>query len=269
MRNRIYRHSVWFNVFSVVLAGAVVLGGAGYLLYHVGDAATGLTGSGAERGVEAASPRHAPSSVRHGPSAARSSRSLRGSGGSAARGSGTGPLLSDRSESGGWGVPFSESWRSGATPDLGARSGQTGPPASPGGASGARSEGVGSREAGPRDAGSSPTASRSGSVSGTSGFEGAVADRGGGAGWRAEAGRLGGRARALSGELRRLNQQSAETEREASSDDPATATAPGGSAETSDRDVPNPPDPVPIGDHLYWLAVAGVLWGAWRIGRGG
>jgi hypothetical protein len=49
----------------------------------------------------------------------------------------------------------------------------------------------------------------------------------------------------------------------------SATTASGRESTTSGRDVPNPPDPVPIGDHLHWLAVAGLLWGAWRIARRG
>ena len=41
-----------------------------------------------------------------------------------------------------------------------------------------------------------------------------------------------------------------------------------GSPDDPGRRNPGSPSNVPIGDHLPWLAVAGILWGAWRIGRG-
>jgi hypothetical protein len=249
------RHSVWVDVLAIVFVGAVILGGAGYLLYHAGGAAPGFTeGSGGHAG--AASPRSVPPPA--GPS-----RSFRGSGGGPALGRRTGPPSSGRSGDGGnSAVPFSESWRSGATPDLGVTPERSGPAPSSGG----RAGGAAPSEI-PQPGSPAIASSPSGTVPGAGGASYGSTDRS--PGWRAEAKRLGGQARALSSELRRLNQQSPETERETSSDDPATATAPSGSAETSDRDVPNPPDPVPIGDHLHWLAIAGVLWGAWRIGRGG
>ena len=41
-----------------------------------------------------------------------------------------------------------------------------------------------------------------------------------------------------------------------------------GSPDDPDRRNPGSPSNVPIGDHLHWLGVAGILWGAWQIGRG-
>lgn len=38
---------------------------------------------------------------------------------------------------------------------------------------------------------------------------------------------------------------------------------------SSDPGTPTNPDQVPIGNHLHWLMVAGVLWGAWRLAQGG
>jgi hypothetical protein len=68
--------------------------------------------------------------------------------------------------------------------------------------------------------------------------------------------------RALSGQLRQMSGgQSQGTSAEQTDSDP-------GSPDDPDRREPGSPSNVPIGDHLPWLAVAGILWGAWRIGRG-
>ena len=67
---------------------------------------------------------------------------------------------------------------------------------------------------------------------------------------------------ALSGQLRQMDgvQSQSGFEKQADSD-PGSPDDPG-------RRNPGSPSNVPIGDHLPWLAMAGILWGAWRIGRG-
>ena len=88
-------------------------------------------------------------------------------------------------------------------------------------------------------------------------------------GWRVEAQRLGGQARALSNQIGQLDRAS-EREKQASANDPESGEARTASASRSGQNVPDPPSPnVPIGDHLHWLLVAGVLWGVWRLWRGG
>lgn len=43
-RDPYYRHSVWIDVFGIVFVGVLLLGGIGYLLYHMGGAASGMSG---------------------------------------------------------------------------------------------------------------------------------------------------------------------------------------------------------------------------------
>lgn len=87
--------------------------------------------------------------------------------------------------------------------------------------------------------------------------------------WTAEAQRLAGRAQALSSQLRALERESAAR----SSQETAEAAGEGSAAKASASSNDNPGTPenptVPIDDHLHWLLVAGVLWGAWRLHRGG
>ena len=79
---------------------------------------------------------------------------------------------------------------------------------------------------------------------------------------RKEAEQLAGTMRALSGRLGQMDGGSSQSASETQADsDP-------GSPDDPDRRNPGSPSNVPIGDHLHWLAVLGVLWGAWRIGRG-
>lgn len=241
----------------MVLLGAILLGGAGYLLLHADTATSGFSAEAARSGGAPA-----------GPPTARSGRPLRRPGASASRGRTSSPLLSDRSGTGPSGppAPFSESWRREATPSLG------GPAASPGASSGGTAgngtAGSAAGGAGPRPEGSSIAEARPGGATGTGGASHGSTVRPG-TDWRAEARRLGGQARALSGALRQFQEGGSETSRKRSGQQgSAGATASGGQVTSSDRDVPNPPPPVPIDDHLYWLVVAGLLWGAWRIGQG-
>lgn len=252
MQNDPYRHSVWIDVFGVVLFGALLVGGAGYLLYHAEDAAPGHAVESA-RDVKAPAPMQRHRSV-------RPSRSSRGSGGRKAQNRTSNPLLSSRSTTvPGRAVPFSRSWRGEATPTL-----TESPSASGGGALGSTGG------AGPRSEESSIASSRSFGSSGTGGNSREAENRSVGSSWRAEARRLGSRTRALSGALRQMNRESSEGRDDASSQKETSSetAASGGRARSSDRTVPNPPDPVPIDDHLHWLVVAGLLWGVWRIGRG-
>ncbi|MFB6274348.1 MAG: hypothetical protein ABEL51_15805 [Salinibacter sp.] len=238
------RHSVWVNVFAIVFVGALFLGGAGYLLRHADTATNGFSAETARSGGGAT-----------GPPTARSGRFLQRPGAGASRGGASSPLLSDRSGTGllGTDAPFSESWRREATPSL------SGPPASSGGSAGGTASG-----AAPQSEGPSIADARPGGATGMGGTSYESADRSG-TDWRAEARRLGGQARALSGALRQLERNASSENDKASMQSGTAGTRE--RAKTGDRDVPNPPN-VPIGDHLHWLAVAGLLWGAWRIGRG-
>ena len=258
MRRGPYRHSVWIDVFGIVLVVAVLLGGAGYLLYHTGGAANGPSGN-FSRGSGSASPVQGH----------RSARSSRSSGGGTARGEAANPLLSSRSNSApsgartsgaasGGGAPFSKSWRSNATPSL------TGPSASSGNASPGRAGTASSRADG-----FSSALPRTSGRSGGRGAQSGGANASSRSGWRAETQRLGGQARALSNQLEQFDRAS-EREKQASANDPESGEARTASASRSGQNVPDPPPPdAPIGDHLHWLLVAGVLWGAWRLWRGG
>lgn len=253
-----YRHSVWTDVLSVMFAGAVLLGGAGCLLYHAGGAVNGSS-SNFSQGSGSAFPIQGH----------RSARPSRSSGGGTARGEAANPLLSSRSNSApsgartsgaasGGGAPFSKSWRSNATPSL------TGPSASSGNASPGRAGTASSRADG-----FSSALPRTSGRSGGRGAQSGGANASSRSGWRAEAQRLGGQARALSSQLGQLDRAS-EREKQASANDPESGEARTASASRSGQNVPDPPSPnVPIGDHLHWLLVAGVLWGAWRLWRGG
>jgi hypothetical protein len=250
MRNGPSRHSVWVDVFGVVLLGALVLGGAAYLLFqakHIPRTLAVETMQEAERRT-ASQRRRAQQTPRSQPRTY--GRTVRPSPPSE-------PLLGSRSGalSSPSTVPFSKSWREGATPRLNGTAG------GPGTAAQEPSFGATSGANGAAAMRTSPSiAARGGGTSGGTDYN---------SGWQAEARRLAGRARTLSGALRQLD-RSEETSGESPSQRSASArtAATGGQPTSSDRDVPNPPDPVPIDDHLHWLVVAGLLWGAWRIGRG-
>jgi hypothetical protein len=243
------RRSVWIDILGIVLIGAVLLGGAGYLLYNAGGAARSMSGDFSQ-GKGSAS--HVQGF--------RSAPSFRPSGGGGAQRRATRPLLGSRSRSPhpGTAAPFSKEWRSEATPSL------VGPSSSSGmSSSGTNSPNAGAwKPAHSGTAGSPPLASRS---FGTGGAQPGAA---GGSGWRAEARRLGGQARALSSQLGQMDRQSRAQGNTATSSSRSAGSASGANAQTADGEVPPPPS-VPIDDHLHWLLVAGVLWGAWRLWRGG
>jgi hypothetical protein len=249
-----YRHSVWIDVFGLVLVGTVVLGGVGYLLYHTGHVAH-------QRLHVAVDSRESSGSVRP---PARTRRPQASSAARAPRATprGSRPLTANpapsiveaRGSRAGTEAPFSEAWRAEV---LGPRA--------------ALSDAPRSAPAGPGAFSESPSLGRlgtgaSGSTDGPTGDAGPSASGPVGAQWRAEAQRLGRTARALSGQLGRMD-------RKRGPGATAGSESEGGrnaSARRSGGTVPEPPPPsVPIDDHLHWLLVAGVLWGAWRMWRGG
>lgn len=249
-----YRHSVWIDVFGLVLVGTVVLGGGGYLLYHTGHVAH-------QRLHVAVDSRESSGSVRP---PARTRRPQASSAARAPRATprGSRPLTANpppsiveaRGSRAGTEAPFSEAWRAEV---LGPRA--------------ALSDAPRSAPAGPGAFSESPSLGRlgtgaSGSTDGPTGDAGPSASGPVGAQWRAEAQRLGRTARALSGQLGRMD-------RKRGPGATAGSESEGGrnaSARRSGGTVPEPPPPsVPIDDHLHWLLVAGVLWGAWRMWRGG
>lgn len=251
MRNGPSRHSVWVDVFGVVVLGALVLGGAGYLLFQAKHIPRTLAVETMREGERrAASQRRRAQQTpwsqprTYGVRPSPSSEPLLGSR--------SGALSSPST------VPFSKSWREGATPRLNGSAGGAGTAAqepsfgAPSGANGSAAMRT-----------SPSIAARGGRTSGGTDYNS------GNSGWQAEARRLAGQARTLSGALRQLD-RSEQTSGESSSQRSASArtAATGGQPTSSDRDVPTPPDPVPIDDHIHWLVVAGLLWGAWRISRG-
>jgi len=157
-------------------------------------------------------------------------------------------------------APFSETWRAQATPDLSssdpAPSGNAVASGSPPGAAAWNRTGGPSPSA---DLGTVP-AGRSGTTQHEGGAARNPARRRG----IAEAQRLGGQARALSRRLGALDRNSG-GRAEASSAD--RTSAPDRAKTADDPGLPDEPT-VPIDDHLHWLLVAGVLWGAWRVHRG-
>ena len=251
-----HRHSVWIDVFGVVLVGAVLLGGV-VLLIGTGSSHFGLS--------EAAPGRSA------GGSAIANGASARGPAPTARRGPTIGasrvpPGLSNPLSSGGGGAsapaPFPDGWREQAVPDLTGPS--VGAPAAPVGGS----KVGGSKVAGQEQGESSGPVLASRRSSRGSGASAAGRGSGGAAGRRAEAERFADQATALAGQLRQMSEPSGSEEEAAPSAEEAQTSSVGSRAKASGPGTPDDPNQVPIGDHLPWLAVVGVLWGAWRIGRG-
>lgn len=248
-----YRHSVWIDVFGIVLFGSVLVGGAGYLLYQAGGAASsGGGGGGSGNGTAAV----AQSSTGGGARSPHRSRQLvppqpggelRSSGGAASTPTGTK-------------TPFPESWQEQAVPEL------TGPAASPGGSPEGAAVGEGTPEP------SGPTIASRGPLAGDKSTDARTRGGSAGSGWQEDAQRLASQSRALSSQLRGMDQVSGEDgsagdRREASSSEQSDqkGTASGGSASaSSDPGTPTPPDQVPIGG-LGWLAAAGFGFGAYRL----
>ena len=87
-----------------------------------------------------------------------------------------------------------------------------------------------------------------------------------GAAWRSELSRLDGQMRALSGALAALDRSegshSQGTEATRSGKQGGTTSS---GVVTSSRDVPTPPDPVPVDGGLGWLAAAGAVYAARRL----
>jgi hypothetical protein len=235
-----HRHSVWLDVLGVLLVGAVLVGGAGYLLYQAGGGAMG-TGGGTVGA--SASPSSTPAA--QGPPARRSRPPIAGRS-PLASGAPSGRRLGATGEAA---APFSKSWRQRATPDL------TGP------TSGGEKQGSAGGGA-PASSGPAIASSRS---SGESGW----IRTGGGTdvGWRAEARRLANRSRALSRQLGQMAQdRNSETaKKDASSRAEGNASTAG--ARTNDREVPPPPG-VPLGG-AEWLAAAGAAYALNRLRRDG
>lgn len=234
-----YYHSVWIDVFGVVLVG-----GAGYLLYHAGGAASGLGGGGT---VATSGGGSAPAGLGARHSAQRPAPSSRSNplfgGDRAAAQSGSGVEAS-----------FSEDWQKQATPDLTRPSGGASPAPSGGGAP------VGEAASGP----SGPAlASRSPSSSARGGASRAGSGR---SGWRTEARKFSGKARALAGQLGQM-ERSASEEKEALGQKEATTGRATSSSASSNATPGTPGDPsqVPI-DGLGWLAAAGAAYALRRLG---
>ena len=251
-----YRHSVWIDVFGVVLVGAVLLGGvvllSGTGSFHFGSSLSGLSEAVPGHGARG-------SAIANGASA-------RGPAPTARRGPTIGasrvpPGVSNPLSSGGGGAsapaPFPDGWREQAVPDLTGPS--VGAPAAPVG---------GSKVAGQEQGESSGPVLASRRSSRGSGASAAGRGSGGAAERRAEAERFADQATALAGQLRQMSEPSGSEEEAAPSAEKAQTSSVGSRAKASDPENPDGPDQVPIGDHLPWLAVVGVLWGAWRIGRG-
>ncbi|GEM_PF-7021889 len=242
MHRRPYRHSPWLDVIGLLLVGGVVLGGVAFLVYHAGGAASPkarMSFDTRQTSPRAPSRTAQRSPTAHPPHPPRSRSEPPRSSGS---------FLSDRrgAQPSGTTAPFSEAWRAEATPSLSAPSGSPDRPSST------------------HPDASSPTPDQSGPELGSQ--AGSMPT---GANWQAEARRLGHQARALSSQLGQLDDEREQSNQTASSEAPSGPERPP-AARRSDQDVPSPPPPsVPIDDHLHWLLVLGVLWGAWRVWQGG
>jgi len=89
-------------------------------------------------------------------------------------------------------------------------------------------------------------------------------------GWGEEDRSATGEAKRLAGKMRALSEQLGQMQggaTAASVQGRSDASAPS-ELEAPNRRETGSPSNVSIGDHLHWLVVAGVLWGAWRIGHG-
>jgi len=280
-----YRRSVWLDVAGVVLLLTLLVAPVAYLAVE----GAGSTGSFSSDGGPAVSDRGvtAPRS----PNANRSMRPTRPrSGPEDVAGTGEAPTSAP--------APFSAQWRTQAAPTL-AGSDRTG-------SSGGGGFEAPSRNSGPNGAVAIEPSDRAGevSVSGRSdepasspdappetGFRGGIGassgpalaargpssagGNGGGPSTRStrgpeedrsaadEAEQLAGQMRALSGELGQMQSRASAAEEQSQSG----ASAPD-EPDAPDRRNPGSPSNVPIDDHLHWLAVLGILWGVWRIGRG-
>lgn len=242
-RNSLYRHSVWIDVFGVLAFAAFLLACAGALWYYGQDVVTAsLQGRPLpETAVQNRGYSRVPSTPR------RSIRSLPSSQRE--------PRLSARTESGvESGTPFSKSWREEATPSLGALS--------------APGPGVSTRGRTASERGSAPPIASARRSGGT----GDVDVRGGKArsGLRSEAARFSNRARSLSRQLSQMTHDQSSGGRSNSSSESSVQTRQGKASRSAGTGPPLPdrePSQVPIDDHLHWLLVAGVLWGAWRLWR--
>lgn len=262
------RHSVWIDVFGVVALLALLLAPLAYLATEM-TGGSGGGGGGALVGRSGGSSPGARQSVR-----AQHQRSARPR--SSLFGVSNGSEESAR-------VPFSEPWRAQATPTLTAPESEARGGRVLAGGSGGSEAGAGASasESSPTHRFSSSgeargnlSAGRSGGlVDGGPALAGRMPSDGGGSAargrpagrdWQEEARSAARTGRKLVGEIEQMSRASTSggTTAKQSPSDP-------GSPDDPDRRNPGSPSNVPIGDHLHWLAVAGILWGTWRIGRGG
>lgn len=247
MRSDPYRHSVWIDVFGVLLLGGLLLGGAGYLLYEADGTTTRSTMNAYHQRTEALMARQ----QRRAAQRRRSRTGPRRPGGTLSLPDSE-PLLARRpGPTNAPAVPFSEGWREQTTAALTRSSSASGDERNGGRMASLRS---GPAVASARSSGELGIESRRRSE------KNAGADAG--SRWRAEVQQLAVRTRALSSEIARLDREASRSQDEGTSQDGAAGTTAG--ARTSDRDVPSPPD-VPIDDHLHWLLALGLLWGVWRL----
>lgn len=223
------------------MIGAVLLGGAGYLLSHAGGAASNLGGGDPVGGSSVGT---APESGRDAPVPLPiRSRSLSGGGN---------PLLGSRTAPEPPGAaPFSQSWREQATPNVTLPSSPPSPVRGSGGNASTPAQDI------PRSSSASPgIETRRDRADGA--WMGEEAD------WRSDARRLAGRARALSGQLRQMTKDGSSGEEKAkNSSSPTEGDASTAAARSDDRDVPSPPQ-VPLGG-AEWLAAAGAAYALNRL----
>ena len=237
MRTGPRKHSVWLDVFGVLLLGTVLMGGVGYLFYHAGGAATGPAGNALQQrtptapstGTRSALPRQLrPPIAGRSPSAPSPA---------------LGPQSGSSRESA---APFSKSWRQQATPDL------TGPTPESGGRADAGDGTIAS--SGPAIASSRP----SGRTNGVGGDSDRDASS-----WQSEARLLANQSRALSRQLEQMAQDDRSEKRSERASSPEESNTSTAGAQTNDRDVPPPPE-VPVGG-AEWLAAAGAAYALNRL----
>ena len=238
-----YHRSPWVDVAAVVFVLALLGAPLAYLATDLlGGASRGGGGAVVASGGGAAPTPHASPPRAAWRSGAETSRS-----------SPFAPRIAGRasaSRASGSQAPFSASWRAQATPSL------TTPDGSGSGSNGAF------QRAG-RD-GPSGIASRGGPVARGHGSPGASS---GHPDWVGAAREFGQSALALSRQLEQMDRDPVQRSlgpEAAPSEGTGRASGPSSAAQTNDN-PPLPGEPVPVGDHLHWLLVAGLLWGVWQL----
>ena len=248
-----YHRSPWVDVAAVVFVLVLLLAPVGYLALAMMGGSGGVGGGGGV--VSGGGPAAVPSGARSSFSAwtQRPRRTIRPR---AETDPGRRSAVGARR---GATAPFSAEWRAQATPSL------TTPSLTPPGRRGSVSGGAFGEASGDRPSG---IASSGGAMGYDTGASVGSSRR---PGWVGAAREFGQSALALSRQLEQMDRDPVQRSlgpEAAPSEAPDRASGSTSAATTNSGNPPLPAEPVPVGDHLYGLLVAGLLWGAWRLHRG-